>query len=116
MTLLLLLATLFVTTPESSEMVIKKMYDRYNGKWYKTLTFTQKNEFYKADTLSDINIWYEAIAFPDKFRIDVGELNDGNAAILANDSIYRFKEGKMVNQAYRKNNLTFLGGGMFFLS
>lgn len=116
MILQLLFSILISTTPTSSEEVLKNMHNRYYGKWYKTLTFTQKNEFYKSDTVTGTSIWYEAIEFPDKFRIDIGDLKDGNAAILANDSIYRFKGGELVNQSYRKNDLTFLGGGMFFLS
>jgi hypothetical protein len=55
----------------NSEKVLKQMYDRYSGKWYHTFTFVQKTENFKNDSLVKTSTWYEAIMFPDKFRIDL---------------------------------------------
>lgn len=92
------------------------MHAKYRNDWYKTLTFTQRNEFYQADTLAGQSIWYEALEYPDKLRIDLGDINLGNAVIFRNDSIYSFKGGELKKAAPRKNTLTFLLGGMFFYS
>src|SRR4051812_15021211 len=45
------------TAPKNGEELIAMMHDRYAGKWYRTLTFTQKT------TLPDgkVETWYEAL-------------------------------------------------------
>lgn len=101
--------------PTNSKEVLKNMYTRYHTQWYKTLTFVQKNEFYKGDTLAGTSIWYEAIEYPKNFRIDLGDISEGNAVIFRNDSIYSFRAGEMKKALPRKNTLTFLLGGMYFL-
>lgn len=106
----------FTTEPKDSEEVLKNMYLKYHKNWYKTLTFVQENLFYKADTLAGTSTWYEAIEYPKNFRIDLGDIEDGNAVIFRNDSIYSFRAGEMKKAAPRKNNLTFLLGGMYFYS
>ena len=58
----------------NSEKVLKQMYDRYSGKWYHTFTFVQTTESYKNDSLSKTSTWYEAVMFPDKFRIDFEQI------------------------------------------
>src|ERR1700729_723047 len=98
----------------NSEKVLKQMYDRYAGKWYHSFTFVQTTESYKSDSLVKTATWYEAVLFPDKFRIDFGDLKDGNAIIFNNDSAYLFKSGLLANVKSDTNDLTFLLGGLYF--
>src|SRR5215467_11433168 len=56
-----------------SEELLKKMYEHYHGKWYRTLTFSQTTENYRQDSLIKTSTWYEYVLFPDKFRIDFGD-------------------------------------------
>lgn len=112
--LLLPLLIIFQTGELTSEQVLKQMYDRYTNKWYRTLTFTQTTESYKNDSLVKTAIWKEAIMFPDKFRIDFGDLKNGDAVIFRNDSAYNFKKGKLSNARIDKDDLTFLLGGLYF--
>src|ERR1700689_4503039 len=97
----------------NSEKVLKQMYDRYTGKWYHTFTFVQTTESYKNDSLVKTATWYEALLFPDKFRIDFGDLKNGDAMIFASDSAYRFRNGVLVSAAPDPDDLTFLLGGLF---
>lgn len=94
--------------------VLKKMHDRYAGKWYKTLFFNQTTEIYKNDSLRRSEIWYEHIQFPQNFRIDFGSPDSGNAVIFKNDSSYVFRNSKKVRTSYYPNDLLFLLGGMYF--
>jgi hypothetical protein len=98
----------------NSEKVLKQMYDRYSGKWYHTFTFVQKTENFKNDSLVKTSTWYEAIMFPDKFRIDFGDLKEGNAVIFSNDSAYNFRGGILKSTTADNNDLTFLLGGLYF--
>ena len=67
------------------------MRDRYAGKWYRTLTFTQKT------TLPDgkVETWYEALELPGKLRIDIAPLDSGKTLLFRNDSLYVFEQKKL---------------------
>ena len=93
----------------------KKMYDRYSTKWYRTFTFNQTTEVYRNDTLRHTETWYEAVMFPDKFRIDFGPTDSGNAVIYKGDSVSIFRQGKLRGVRKDDNDLTFILGGMYFM-
>jgi hypothetical protein len=99
----------------STELLIDAMHKRFQGKAAKTVTFVQYNTLYQADTVSGKSIWYEAIAYPNNFRIDFGEVKEGNAVIFARDSVFNFKEGKNIRKMPLKNNLILLAGGLNFM-
>ena len=77
--------------PKSGEELVTRMRERYAGKWYRTLTFTQKT------TLPDgkVEIWYEALELPGKLRIDVAPLGSGKTLLFRNDSLYVFEQKKL---------------------
>jgi outer membrane lipoprotein-sorting protein len=110
----LLLLTAF-RPPTTGRDIVKKMHDRYAGKWYRSFTFNQTTEFYRNDSLRGSQTWYEAIRFPDRFRMDFGEADSGNAAIFRGDSSYRFRNGQLRSATINNNEgLIFLLGGMYF--
>ncbi len=94
--------------------VLKKMYERYSGKWYKNFSFNQTTESYRRNSLVATSTWYENIKFPNDFRIDFGNPDSGNAVIFKNDSSYLFRNGKRTNVRPDENDLVFLLGGMYF--
>jgi len=115
----IMLALLFTTLCSfhkynNSNEVLQKMYQRYAGKWMHSFTFNQTTENYRNDSLVKTATWYEAVVYPDKFRIDFGDKKDGNAAIFSKDSIYDFRKGKLVRTSVNDDDLTFLLGGMYF--
>ncbi|TND09761.1 MAG: Uncharacterized protein FD123_885 [Bacteroidetes bacterium] len=112
---LFFLTTLFSAGNDSSAIVLKKMHDTYAGKWYHTLTFTQTTEIYMNDSLEQTQTWYEAIRFPDSFRIDFGSPDSGNAVIWRHDSLFQFKKGKRLAARPNRNELLFQLGGMYFV-
>jgi outer membrane lipoprotein-sorting protein len=116
--LLIIFLILFITAsmvaPPGSKEVLKKMHDRYSGKWYKTFKFNQTTEIYRNDSLKQSETWYENIKFPNDFRIDFGNPDSGNTVIYKNDSSYLFRNGQRVNVRPDENDLLFLLGGMYF--
>jgi outer membrane lipoprotein-sorting protein len=98
---------------KNSDDLIDAMLKRYTGKKCRTLTFSQ-NTYRPNDSLNKQTIWYEAIEYPDKFRIDFNGTSHGNAAIFRNDSTFRFRNGKLIDQRTDKNDLLLILGGMFF--
>ncbi|HEV7621255.1 MAG TPA: hypothetical protein VGO09_05960 [Flavisolibacter sp.] len=96
------------------EKILKEMHDRYAGKWYSCYTFYQTTEIYRNDSLKKTDIWYEAVQFPDHFRIDFGPADSSNALIFKGDSAYNFKNGILRSVRKDDDDLTFLLGGMYF--
>jgi hypothetical protein len=77
--------------PRNGEEPLLLMRDRYAGKWYRTLTFTQKTTFGDGR----IETWYEALELPGKLRIDVAPLDSGKTLLFRNDSLYVFDQGAL---------------------
>src|SRR4051812_36508312 len=51
----------------SADQLLAAMHDRYTGKWYRTLTFTQKSTYFRPDgTVLREETWYEAGSMPGK--------------------------------------------------
>lgn len=111
--LILFFAGSAVVSPRSKD-VLKKMHDRYAGKWYKTFSFNQTTEVYRNDSLKKSETWYENIKFPNDFRIDFGNPDSGNAVIFKNDSSYFFQNGQVAQAKPYEDDLLFLLGGMYF--
>ena len=107
---------LLMGKPASSqrgEALLRKMHDKYFGRWYRTFTFVQTTDIYRNDSLIRTSTWYEAAHFPYQFRIDLGDPNDGNAVIYLEDSTYRFQNHNLVSVTAGTNPFTFLLGGMY---
>jgi hypothetical protein len=92
----------------------KAIHQQFYGKWPKTITFVQKTENYRADTVFRSQTWYEAGIFPNLFRIDIGDPKDGNAIIYRGDSTYNFRKSQKLKPNVNPNILVYLLGGMFF--
>lgn len=103
------------TAAPSGRQIIARMYRQYAGHWYHTFTFNQTTQQYRNDSLVKTQTWYEFMRLPDRFRMDFGDADSGNAAIFRGDSCYRFKNGRLASTTINNNEgLIFLLGGMFF--
>jgi hypothetical protein len=93
----------------SGAALLRAMHDRYQHNWYETLTFTQKSTTIKPDDAEQSETWHEALLLPGKLRIDIGPASDGNGAILANNTVTSFKNGKVVSTRPLVHMLLVLG-------
>ncbi|MEP7211983.1 MAG: hypothetical protein ABI791_02845 [Acidobacteriota bacterium] len=94
---------------ETGEQLVSAMHKKYDGKWYKTLTFVQKNTAYKPDGTTENSIWYEAMSSPGKLRIDFDPLTGGEGIMFADGQQHTFKEGKLANSRAFLHPLMVLG-------
>jgi hypothetical protein len=91
--------------PKTGAELIALMRDRYAGKWYRTLTFTQRT------TLPDgkVETWYEALELPGKLRIDIAPLDSMKTILFRNDSVYQFDQGRLKDSKPMVHPLMVLG-------
>src|SRR5206468_12115964 len=94
---------------KTGEDVLNAMHKKYDGKWYKTLTFQQTTTNYKPDGTSTASTWYEALYSPGKLRIDFTPLEKGDGAIFVNNKIYSFRDGKLAGSRDFVHPLLVLG-------
>src|SRR6185369_16320132 len=94
--------------PNTGEAVLRAMHDRYAGKWYRTLTFTQKTTSTLQSGGELVQTWYEAAQFPGKLRIDT-DLKSKSGTLYARDSVFTFNAGKQVSADTGYNPLLVLG-------
>jgi hypothetical protein len=107
--LLVTAAASFAVDYRSGDEVLAAMKKKYDGKWYKTLTFEQKTTNYKPDGTSEVHTWYEALSVPGKLRIDMTPLEKGDGVIFADSKIYPFRDGKMATSRDFVHPLLVLG-------
>lgn len=87
-----LFVALMQTTPRG---VMEAMRSRYDGKWYRTLTFVQNNTAYHPDGTVEHSVWREWLMAPGKLRIEFQPADSGNGMLFAADSQFAFAKDSM---------------------
>jgi phosphohistidine phosphatase SixA len=82
--------------PHDGTALVTRMHDRYDGRWYRTVTFTQTTTQHLPDGSERVSTWHESLRAPGTLRIDVGAPADGNVIIYTRDSSYRVRGGKLI--------------------
>jgi hypothetical protein len=85
------------------------MHDRYAGKWYTSLSFTQTTDIRAANDSVTRQVWYEAASIPGRLRINRFANDDKNAVIFRGDSTYSRRNGGPWQGTKRRNELLTLG-------
>lgn len=89
--------------------VVEAMRARYDGKWYKTLTFRQKTSRLLPNGTWKVETWYEAMKIPGRLRIDFDPMSAGNGVLYARDSQFVATNGRVIQGAPGINDLLLLG-------
>ena len=110
----LLLLTLLVVPASAAKIkttaeLIEAMRAKYDGKWYKTLTFAQNTTTFKTDGTTEKSVWYETMSLPGRLRIDFERIGSGNGVIFQNGTQHDFKGGKVVGSRRTPHLLLLLG-------
>jgi hypothetical protein len=101
------------STKELVQFIKKNRYDGH----LKSFTFIQETiRLNPQQQPVDTSTWFEAIRYPKEFRIDFGNPENGNANINRNDSIYVYRESKMVHSGPEIQEFLILEGGLFYYS
>jgi hypothetical protein len=85
------------------------MYSRYEGQWYRTLTFKQETVQYRGlNFVADTSIWYEALSLPGKLRIDIAPVESGNGLLFVDDTRHVFRGDTLLLEREEINPLLLL--------
>lgn len=92
--------------PGDGEALIRAMHERYQGRWYRTLSFVQTTIDLRKNTRET---WYEAARIPGILRIDIAPVDSGKTIFFRNDSVYQFQGGELKASAPFVHPLMVLG-------
>lgn len=99
----------------STGQLLDAMQVKNRQSWFKEFTFTQETIRYTQEgAVRDTAIWYEAVSYPDLFRIDYND--QGRFIIFKNDSSYRFDNYTFQRSALEPQEFLLFKGGMYFIS
>lgn len=86
--------------PRTGRDLLQVMQDAYGGRWFTSLTFTQRTTTRTATGTDTVATWYESLRYTEargtQLRIDTGDPSAGNGVLYSADSIWVFRAGKQV--------------------
>ena len=74
--------------------VLRAMRDKYAGKWFSTLSFSQRTTTISASGRETKGVWNEYLAVPGRLRIDYLPLSDRSGVLYAGNRVHSFVNGK----------------------
>lgn len=95
--------------PASGRDLVRLMYEKNKGRFYSTLTFSQKVFNYRNDSVISTDVWHEAYSSPSNLILKFGSWDSGNGVVFAKDSLYSFESGMLKSQKKRVHDLLVLG-------
>lgn len=98
-----------LASPPDGRQIIAAMHDHYAGKWYRTLTFVQRNTATRPDGAKQHSVWREYAAIPGKLRIEFEPLDSGNGALYVSDSQFVFNADTLASATAFVHPLMVLG-------
>jgi hypothetical protein len=81
----------------SAAGLLTEMHDRYAGRWYRTLRFSQTNTFYTQSGGEQKSRWVENLSVPGRLRIDFEPLSSKSGLLILNNRVTTFDNGKRVD-------------------
>jgi hypothetical protein len=106
--------------PQTGRDLLERMHAAYLGRWYTSLTFTQKTTTHDADGAEKISTWYESVRYTEKagtqLRIDVGDPAVGNGVLYTPDSLWVMRAGKLATTRKGGNSILPLIEGVYVQS
>ncbi len=77
--------------PRTGRDLLQVMQDAYGGRWFTSLTFTQRTTTRTASGTDTVATWYESLRYTEargaQLRIDTGDPSAGNGVLYSADSI-----------------------------
>lgn len=95
--------------------LINAMRDRYDGKWYNTVTFVQNNTRYTTDGREEKSQWAEYLSVPGKLRIEFLPRRNRSGILFNNGRVYTFEGGTRIDTKRQIHPFVLLTGDVYVL-
>ena len=99
----------------TTAQLVAEMRERYDGKWYKTLTFLQNNTRYTSDGREEKSQWMKYQSTPAKLRIEFLPRSAGSGLIFSNGRAYTFEGGTRIDTRRQIHPLVLLTSDVYVL-
>ena len=99
----------------SSAELVREMRKRYDGKWFRTLTFVQNNTRYTTDGREEKSQWMEYLSVPGKLRIEFLPRESRSGILFTNGRAYTFEGGTRIDTRRQIHPLLLLTGDVYVL-
>jgi hypothetical protein len=77
--------------------LLSAMREKYNARWYKTLSFTQNNTLYSSRGGVTTSQWRQHIAVPGRLRIDYLPLSQRSGVLFDGSRVHTFDNGRAID-------------------
>lgn len=104
-----------ISKAQSGKIKLTEFHKRYYGKWPKTMTYLEQLIGNRFKETWDVTNYYAA-SYPDKFRVDLGNIDDGNAEIRIGGDVHTFTGFKKKNKFIdlKIDFMNYIIGHMYF--
>lgn len=106
----------FTFQPDNTRDLIAYWKDQYSDEQLEAFTFVQETIRFVEGAPNDTSTWYEAIQYPNLFRMDFGDRKSLNRNLFRNDSIYVLRNGELVHRGKEIQEFMILEGATYAVS
>lgn len=103
----------FTYMPDNTYDLIYYWKDQYADVHLRSFSFVQETIEFEDGRPRDTSTWYEAIEYPNNFRMDFGDSTEMNRNLYRNDSIYAMRKGEVVHKGKRIQEFMLLEGSTY---
>lgn len=107
--LIFLIASSCAHKINTTEQLMEAISEKYYGKWFKQIKFSQTTNFYKNNnSIVKTERWIEEYKFPSQLIIKVNHENSSDGHLYRNDSVYIFENNEIKYQNKATHDLVIL--------
>lgn len=99
----------------SAAELVREMRERYDGKWYRTLTFVQNNTRFTTDGREEKSQWMQYRSVPGKLRIEFLPRETRSGILFTNGRAYTFEGGTRIDTKRQIHPLLLLTSDVYVL-
>jgi hypothetical protein len=95
--------------------LVSAMRQKYDGQWYRTLSFTQNNTHYSTRGSPTQSQWREHISVPGRLRIDYMPLTQRSGVLFDGSRVHTFDNGRAIDAQPGVNTLLLVTADVYSL-
>jgi hypothetical protein len=100
---------------DSPRSLVAKMHETWKDRYFRTITFRQKNTFYRQNGGQDLSEWIEYQSVPRRLRIEFLPAEPKNGILFRENRQYSFNAGKLVDERPLVHPLMLLSADVYAL-